>query len=145
MIQFHGQASVDVHDYCCFQCRFAVYMQTLRPASMLNPEAEHIYSKSHDKQIPWHLTGFELRLHIRNQPLNYCFCCRPTISHDITIQIEQGTVLESPALWLEGHLFGFQGSLLPKGLPSVRSSTDERDFVQKRLPSFYRSFYRNSS
>jgi len=41
------------------------------------------------------------------------------ISRDIMSQIEQGTILESPALWLEDHVFNFQGSLLPEGLPFI--------------------------
>ena len=77
------------------------------------------------------------------QPLNYWLCYRPMILHSIVSQIDSGTVLESPVLWLEDHLFGFQGSSLPEGLPSVWSSTDERDYVQNRLPSFYCRFYRS--
>jgi len=64
------------------------------------------------------LTGFELRSHISDH-LNYWLHCRPTISCDIVIQIEWDTVLESPALWLEDNLFGFQGSLLLGGLLSI--------------------------
>jgi len=59
-------------------------------------------------------------------------------------QLEWGTVLESPAFWLEDQVFDLQGSLLPEGVPSVQSSTEEIDFVQKRLHSFYHSFYCSS-
>jgi len=102
-----------------------------RSGHSCHPTSEHVCTLIN--RIPGTVTDM--------QPVNYWLHCRPKISRDIVSQIEYCTILESPALWLEDHLFRFQWSLVHEGLPPVWCPMEERYFVQKTLPSFYRTFY----
>ena len=42
------------------------------------------------------------------RPINYWLRCRLAVLHDLVTQMEKGTILESPALWLEDQVSGFK-------------------------------------